>query len=44
MARPNVRLTVPTDRHAGILGELLEAGQAAGDHTSDAHLAALALE
>ena len=44
LARPNVRVPVPTDRHEAILGELLVAGRAAGNHTTDAHLAALALE
>jgi uncharacterized protein len=44
LARPNVRTPVPTDRHRGILGEVLVRGHAAGDHTSDAHLAALAIE
>jgi toxin-antitoxin system PIN domain toxin len=44
LARPNVRLPVPTDRHEDILGEQLRAGRAAGNHTTDAHLAALAVE
>lgn len=44
LARPNVRVPVPTDRHAYILGDLLLRGQAAGNHTTDAHLAALAIE
>ncbi len=44
LARPNVRIPVPTERHADILGRLLIGGHAAGDHTSDAHLAALAIE
>lgn len=44
LARPNVRIPVPTDRHEEILGGLLVAGRATGNHTSDAHLAALAIE
>lgn len=44
LARPSVRLVVPTERHAGILGTLLRDGRAGADHTSDAHLAALAIE
>ena len=41
---PNVRCPVPTERHPAILGQVLEAGSAAGNHTTDAHLAALAIE
>ena len=44
LSRPNVRCPVPTERHAEILGGLLAAGHAAGNHTTDAHLAALAIE
>jgi toxin-antitoxin system PIN domain toxin len=44
LERPNVQCPVPTDRHAGIFEQLLTAGHAVGDHTSDAHLAALAIE
>lgn len=44
LARPNVRVPVPTERHEGILGELLLEARAAGNHTTDAHLAALAIE
>lgn len=44
LARPNVRLVVPTDRHPEILGRLLASGRASGNHTTDAHLAALAME
>lgn len=42
--RDNVWVPVPTERHRGILGELLAAGRASGNHTTDAHLAALAVE
>jgi toxin-antitoxin system PIN domain toxin len=44
LERPNVRCPTPTDRHADILRDLLTRGRATGNHTSDAHLAALALE
>lgn len=44
LARPNVRVPVPTERHEAILGGLLTQGRATGNHTSDAHLAALAME
>jgi toxin-antitoxin system PIN domain toxin len=42
--RPNVRCPVPTERHAAILEELLHETRATGNHTTDAHLAALAIE
>jgi len=44
LARANVRCPVPTDRHAAILSELLIGSGATANHTSDAHLAALAVE
>lgn len=44
LGRPNVRVPVPTERHAEILASLLLGGRATGNHTSDAHLAALAIE
>jgi toxin-antitoxin system PIN domain toxin len=44
LGRANVLCPVPTERHQAILGELLVKGTAAGNHTSDAHLAALAIE
>ncbi len=44
LSRSNVRSPGPTERHQAILGELLIEGRAAGNHTSDAHLAALAIE
>lgn len=44
LSRPNVRCPVPTERHRAVLGELLISACAAGNHTSDAHLAALAIE
>ena len=42
--RDNVWVPAPTERHRGILASLLMAGRATGNHTSDAHLAALAIE
>jgi toxin-antitoxin system PIN domain toxin len=42
--RSNVWIPVPTERHRPILASLLEAGNAAGNHVPDAHLAALAIE
>lgn len=42
--RANVWTPVPTERHRGVLGPLLIGGQASGNHTTDAHLAALAIE
>ena len=44
LERPNVRCPVPTERHAGILGGLIARARPGGNHTSDAHLAALAIE
>lgn len=44
LSRPNVWTPLPTVRHPGILAGLLVGGNAAGNHTTDAHLAALALE
>lgn len=44
LERPNVRTPVPTDAHADLLAELLISGRATADHTTDAHLAALAIE
>jgi predicted nucleic acid-binding protein len=44
LERPNVHVPVPTERHAEILGRLLRSGRASGNHATDAHLAALAVE
>lgn len=44
LVRPQTILIHPGDRHADILFNLLEAVGAAGDLTTDAHLAALAIE
>lgn len=44
LARPNVVVVHPTDRHAAVLRELLAPLGAGGNLTSDAHLAALAIE
>lgn len=41
---PSAMLLHPTDRHAGILGRLLLGAGTAGNLTTDAHLAALAIE
>lgn len=41
---PVVRPLEPTDRHWGIFKELIEKAGSAGNLTSDAHLAALAIE
>lgn len=44
LAQPPARFLVPTNRHWGILKELLEPLGTAANLTSDAHLAALAIE
>jgi toxin-antitoxin system PIN domain toxin len=44
LAQPNARILHPTDRHFSILRGLLEPLGTAGNLTSDAHLAALAIE
>ena len=44
LGRPQTLLIHPGDRHADILFDLLEAAGAAGSLTTDAHLAALAIE
>lgn len=44
LARPNVVVVHPTDRHAAVLRELLAPLGAGGNLTTDAHLAALAIE
>ena len=44
LAQPNVVLIEPTERHWGIVKDLLEPLGAAGNLTTDAHLAALAIE
>lgn len=44
LARPNVSTPVPTARHARLFGRLLREGRASGNHSTDAHLAALAIE
>jgi len=44
LARPNVTTPVATDRHAEILGRLLVETPAPANHSTDAHLAALAIE
>jgi toxin-antitoxin system PIN domain toxin len=42
--RPNAEIVHPTRRHAHVLRELLEQAGTAGNLTTDAHLAALAIE
>ncbi len=44
LARPDVHLLVPTSAHWGILASLLRATQVGGNLTTDAHLAAYAIE
>ncbi len=44
LAQPVVTVVHPTDRHAAVLRDLLTPLGAAGNLTSDAHLAALAIE
>lgn len=44
LAQPVATVIHPTERHASNLGELLTAVGTAGNLTSDAHLAALAIE
>jgi len=44
LARPNVVVVHPTDRHAAVLRELLVPLGTGGSLTTDAHLAALAIE
>src|SRR5918999_1096873 len=44
LERPNVWVPTPTERHDAILGSLLLDTNATGNHTIDAHLAALAIE
>ena len=44
LIRPQTMLIHPGDRHADILFSLLEAAGTAGNLTTDAHLAALAIE
>ena len=44
LARPNVSLATPGDRHWALLADVAASGQARGPMLMDAHLAALALE
>lgn len=44
LSRPNVITPSPTERHAPLFGQMLRSGRAAGNHSTDAHLAALAVE
>jgi hypothetical protein len=44
LAQPSVRTIEPTDRHWGLVKELLGRTGTAANLTSDAHLAALAIE
>jgi toxin-antitoxin system PIN domain toxin len=44
LATPRATVANPGDRHLSILRELIEGAGTAGDLTSDAHLAAIAIE
>lgn len=44
LARPQARILQPGRRHLDLLDDLMRAGSAAGRLTTDAHLAALAIE
>lgn len=44
LAQPSVTIVHPTERHAAVLREMLAPLGTAGNLTSDAHLAALAVE
>jgi toxin-antitoxin system PIN domain toxin len=44
LAQPNAIVLLPTDRHAAILRGLIESVGTAGNLTTDAHLATLAIE
>ena len=44
LERPQTRILVPGSRHLEILAELMSSGRASGRLTTDAHLAALAIE
>jgi len=44
LAQPSVTVVHPTDRHSAVLRDLLAPLGTAGNLTSDAHLAALAIE
>jgi len=44
LAHPNAQVIHPGEQHLAILGRLLRAAGTAGNLTSDAHLAALAIE
>ncbi len=44
LAQPNARVIQPTDRHAELLANFLRRLGTAGNLTTDAHLAALAIE
>jgi len=44
LARPNVTVVHPTERHAAVLRELLAEAGTAGNLVADAHLATLAIE
>jgi uncharacterized protein len=44
LARESVWMPQPTERHPGILGDLLTQGRVQGNSVMDTHLAALAIE
>lgn len=44
LSQPNARIVHPAERHEALLGQLLLGAGTAGNLTTDAHLAALAIE
>lgn len=44
LSRPNVTTPGPTARHRAVYGRMLREASASGNHATDAHLAALAIE
>ncbi len=44
LARPQVMVLEPGSRHLDLLDELMRDGRATGQHTTDVHIAALAIE
>lgn len=44
LEQPNIKMLIPGERHATLLGQLLREAGYAADLTNDAHLAALAIE
>ncbi len=44
LARPQTRIVIPGPRHLAILAEIMDESRASGRLTTDAHLAAMAIE